>query len=113
MVKIMAYSKKKEEKKTNRIDVDCVFGLENDLQVSKLSFYPINKNGLLAKCTAEINGALILDNILVKENGYVTLPSTSYEKDGEKHYKDIFYFIIKGLPKKFGDFVLETYKANC
>lgn len=111
----MAYTKKKEEtKKSNRIDVDCVFGLENDLQISKLSFYPINKGGLFAKVAIELNGALVLDNILIRENSkYLSYPSDSYEKDGEKHYKDIYFFILKGLPQKVGEFVIEQFEKNC
>ena len=113
----MAYSKKKEEKKTNWIEVDCKFVLENDIQISKITFYPIAKGKLMAKAQVVLNDLLVLDNILIcetkdGENLYLSMPANSYKSGDETKYKDIFFFIKTGIPKKFGDFILKQYETN-
>lgn len=109
----MAYksTKKTDDKKNNeRIDIECAIDLANDLQITKLSYYPINKNGIIAKASATLNDALVLDNILIKENSeFILTPSHSYESNGEKKYANEYFFIIKGLPKDFGDAVINQY----
>lgn len=112
----MAYSKKetkKETKSSNWFEVDCEKVLENDLVVTKLTFYPIYKNGLVAKCSAEINGCLVLDNILISEKSkYIQTPCDVYEKDGEKKYKPHYFFIKKGVPSDFGNFIIEQLEKH-
>lgn len=109
----MAYKKanKEETKKPERIDVECEKLIANDVVITKLSYYPINKKGLIAKCSATINDCLVLDNILLKENAeYIITPSQSYEnKDGEKQYRNEYFFIVKGKPKEFSDFIIDSY----
>ena len=56
----------------------------------------IENSDLLAVFSALIDDSLVLKDIkLVKgENGtYVSFPVIQYEKDGEKKYKDLFYFM--------------------
>lgn len=113
----MAYSKKKEEKKTDWIEIDCNFVLENDIQISKMTIYPISKGKLMAKVQVVLNDLLVLDNILIcetknGENLYISMPSNSYKSGDETKYKDIFFFIKTGIPKKFGDFIIEQYQKN-
>lgn len=113
----MAYSKKKEEKKNDWIEVDCKFALENDIQISKITFYPIAKGKLMAKAQVVLNDLLVLDNILIcetkdGENLYTSMPSNSYKSGDETKYKDIYFFIKTGIPKKFSDFILEQYEKN-
>jgi len=114
----MAYSKKKkEENKTNWIEVESDFVLENDIQITKITFYPISKGNLLAKAQVVLNDLLVLDNILICETKdgkklYCSMPSNSYKSGDETKYKDIYFFIKTGIPKKFGDFILEKYEES-
>lgn len=109
----MAYKKKEETKKNNWFEVDCYKVLDNDLHVTKLTFYPIYKNGIVAKCTAVINECLVLDNILITEKSkYIQTPCDVYKKDGEMKYKPRYYFIKKGVPADFGDFIIEQLEKH-
>ena len=105
-------SKKEETKKNNRIDVKCEQPIDNDLIITKISFYHINKNGIKAKAQVVINDILVLDNIIITEKDFVNLPSQVWEKDGEKNYSNHYFFIKKGIPKDFSDYILAEYKAN-
>lgn len=109
----MAYKAKQENKETkgsSRIDVECNKLIYNDITITKISFYPINKKGLLAKCQVVLNDTLVLDEILITENNkFVNTPSRSYEVNGEKKYSDLYFFITKGKPKEFSDFIIEQY----
>ena len=73
----------------------------------------IYKNGIVAKCTAEINGCLVLDNILITEKSkYIQTPCDVYEKNGEKKYKPHYFFIVKGVPADFGNFIIEQLEKH-
>lgn len=109
----MAYAKKKETKEVKgneRIDVETNIELANDLVITKLSYYPINKKGIIAKASATINDCLVLDNILIRENSeFISVPSHSYESNGEKKFANEYFFIIKGVPKDFGNAIIDEY----
>ena len=115
----MAYKAKQENKEnketkgSSRIDVECNKLSYNDITLTKISFYPINKKGLLAKCQVVLNDTLVLDEILISENAaYVNTPSRSYEVNGERKFSDLYFFITKGKPKEFSDFIIEQYWAG-
>lgn len=105
-------NKKAETKKNSRIDVNCEQPIDNDLTITSISFYPINKNGINAKAQVVINDILVLNNILITDKEFVVLPADSWEKDGEKQYNNQYFFIKKGIPKDFSDYILAEYKAN-
>ena len=114
----MAYKAKQENKETkgsSRIDVECNKLIYNDITITKISFYPINKKGLLAKCQVVLNDTLVLDEILITENNKFVkeFPYEAFSNiyNADKDYRDLTAWFHFPLPlfMKSSSLILSRY----
>lgn len=71
------------------------------------------KGNLKANATVTLDGMFAVNGITVVEgkNGlFISMPQRSYEKDGQKQYKDIFFPVSADARKEIQDAVLAAYE---
>lgn len=84
------------------------------MKITEVNIKPITGKGkLVAFVDIIIDNALKVTGLKIVNgsNGlFISMPSTSYEKDGQKEYKDIVYPINKETRKDIIDSILKAYK---